>query len=56
MEEPFYTKSELTPMVYWIYEKELTNFYQELLKEQVPLEQEFEQIITDNLWELYIED
>ena len=35
------------------FEKELQNFYQELLKNQEPLGEDFTKVLIDNLWNLY---
>ena len=34
-------------------QKELQDFYQELLKKQEPLGKDFTKVLIDNLWDLY---
>ena len=35
------------------FEGDVTNFFQKLTAEQEPLGREFEQVLFDNLWDLY---
>jgi hypothetical protein len=37
-------------------EEELTKFYQDLSEKQTPLSEEFEQVIVEHLWDLYIDN
>ena len=35
---------------------ELQEFYQKLLESQEPLGEEFQKILDDNIWDLYVSD